>query len=164
MKELYAEIKAHLERLGVIAHVDLWRNQIGNLEQESVFAMPAVFIQFSSNEVKTATYGIQRIRMTVTFHVCFEAYINPEKALDITDLIDTIHGGDCDQNEGLQGFEPTNGGAFTRTALETAEEFNNVSVWRMNYDFEYTDNTGHKNKRMKQYDEPQQLHVNIEVE
>ena len=47
-KELYAVLKAAMEKIEAVKHVDLWNHNVEFIEQEDSWARPAVFVEFGS--------------------------------------------------------------------------------------------------------------------
>ena len=45
-KELYTALKAAMEKIEAVKHVDLWNHNVEFIEQEDSWARPAVFVEF----------------------------------------------------------------------------------------------------------------------
>jgi hypothetical protein bfra3_16213 len=74
-KELYQVIRDALGRIDrpqPIAHIDLWNQQMGFLEQEKPFRLPAVFIEFSPTEWTHADNGSYKTNQEVRLHIVTE--------------------------------------------------------------------------------------------
>lgn len=94
----------------VIKHITLWNRQVEFIAEESIFAMPAVFIEFGKISWRTQTNGLQDADLTIGLHVLTNAV--PEGFDGDTfhlDLLDKI-------NRCLYGFSIDCLGSLERTA------------------------------------------------
>lgn len=80
-----------------IKHIDMWNRQIEFLEQETAFAMPAVFIEFDPIQREYRADGVYSARPTIKLHVVSEwegsaadgsAYQG--ESLKVFDLLDKV--------------------------------------------------------------------------
>ena len=93
-----------------VKHVGLWNRQVEFIEEEAVFPMPAVFVEFGKIAWRHQAGGVQDADLTVGLHVLTaavpEGFDGAEFHLDLLDKIN-----DC-----LHGFEGERWGSFKRSA------------------------------------------------
>ena len=69
-KELFNAIKAKLsEDVPEVKHIDLWNHNVEFIDQEDVWARPAVFVEFGKIEWSPFQGGCQRGKGIVTIHL-----------------------------------------------------------------------------------------------
>lgn len=111
-KELYLAIIERLkERIPQLTHFDLWNQNVAFIEQENVFSMPAVFIEFKPIQWKTLQMDVQQAEITFALHVvtAWEAPANDgsdyqAQALEVFDLLDEVAAAlHLMQGKGFQG-------------------------------------------------------------
>ena len=69
-KELFNAIKAKLsEDVPEVKHIDLWNHNVEFIDQEDVWARPAVFVEFGKIEWSPFQGGSQRGKGIVTIHL-----------------------------------------------------------------------------------------------
>ena len=68
---LVAKLKEYIHSDGtpIIRHYDLWNRQVEFLDDETPFALPAIFIEFPRVEWATPTQSIQRATVPIVLHV-----------------------------------------------------------------------------------------------
>lgn len=109
-ERLQAIIESENKPNYAIKHIALWNRQVEFIAEESVFAMPAVFIEFGKISWRTQTSGLQDADLTIGLHVVTNAI--PEGFDGDTfhlDLLDKI-------NRCLYGFNTEQLGSLERTA------------------------------------------------
>lgn len=93
-----------------IKHFALWNRQVEFIEEEDIFATPAVFIEFGKISWRTQSNGLQDADITIGLHVITnampEGYDGDTLHLDLLDKI----------NRCLYGFSTENTGSMERTA------------------------------------------------
>ncbi len=115
-KEIFLAIVAKLsavvdeENQPIFKHFDLWNQQVEFIEQEDIFGMPAVFVEFGTINWRNLSGGSQEATCNVTLHVLTEWASSAASgapfqsdALALFDLLDRI-------NKELNGLQegPTN--------------------------------------------------------
>ena len=68
-KELYAVLKAAMEKIEAVKHVDLWNHNVEFIEQEDSWARPAVFVEFGPIAWQPYVGGGYRGEGSVRLHV-----------------------------------------------------------------------------------------------
>lgn len=69
-EELYSRIKARLEGIREIRHVDLWNRNVEFIEQETPWERPAVFVEFRPIRWEPVVHGVEyRAEVGVNLHV-----------------------------------------------------------------------------------------------
>lgn len=92
-----------------IKHISLWNRQVEFIEDENIFTMPAVFIEFGKIQWRHQSGGVQDAELTVGLHVLTSAV--PEGYdgdLYHLELIDSI-------NRCLHGFQSDYMGSMARS-------------------------------------------------
>lgn len=94
----------------VIKHIALWNRQVEFIGEESIFVMPAVFIEFGKISWRTQTNGLQDADLTIGLHVLTnavpEGFDGDTFHLDLLDMI----------NRCLYSFSTEHIGSLERTA------------------------------------------------
>jgi hypothetical protein len=120
-KKLYLDIKERLKEINnkegeqLLKHFDLWNRQVEFIEQETPFACPALFVEFSPMSWSTLGYRVQEAVLTVRLHIVTEWYAGTAdysptegQALEFLDIIDLVVAS-------LQGFATE----YTNTWMRT---------------------------------------------
>jgi hypothetical protein len=102
-KGLYLAIKSRLKGIKVgegkemFQHFDLWNRQVEFIEQETPFACPAVFVEFSPIAWQTLLHKVQEAQLTVRLHIVTEWYAGTadyspteDQALEFLDVTDRV--------------------------------------------------------------------------
>ena len=66
---IYEEIRDKLLGTGLVKHIDLWNNQTERLESGSLFALPAVFVEFAPISWGRQARGQGRGDVQVVLHI-----------------------------------------------------------------------------------------------
>ncbi len=139
-KEIYLAIKEQILAKTSIKHVRLFNSQFTNMEQESAFPFPCVFVQFLTLPWSTEVDGIQKADANIRLHVGFRS-VNDE-VLEMFDVIDDqIH-------RHIEGFEGNCFGKMNRVNEEQDIEHDNVYVWLMDYATNVVDTSGSRRGKM----------------
>lgn len=72
--EVYTELAQKLSNVNGIEWVDLWNNQITNLDNEHPFPAPAVFLAFRSNATKDLSEKMQDVTLMVDVFLFYETF------------------------------------------------------------------------------------------
>lgn len=72
--ELYLELAEKVSNVNGIEWVDLWNNQVTNLENEHPFPTPAVFIAFRSNNTTDLGEKMQDVTVMVDVFLFYETF------------------------------------------------------------------------------------------
>ena len=124
-KEIYLAI---IERLKTIVdandvqkikHYDLWNMNVEYIDQETVWDMPAVFVEFAPIQWKEAGNGCQQATVTIALHIATpyegaaaDGSIAQSDALGYFELLDNIH-------KALYGLKGSGFGALKRVSSQT---------------------------------------------
>ena len=68
-RELYAALKAAMEKIEAVKHVDLWNHNVEFIDQEDSWARPAVFVEFGPIAWQPYVGGGYRGEGSVRLHV-----------------------------------------------------------------------------------------------
>ena len=91
MKAIYLTLKQYTLQKMAVKHVDLWNDQLSNLEEEIPFERPAVFIELGEVQWTNVNKNGKRGTLLITFHIvtdCYDVYAGDNYALDSLDLMD----------------------------------------------------------------------------
>ncbi|MGJ1198855.1 hypothetical protein ACR777_05465 [Sphingobacterium spiritivorum] len=135
MKELYLSIKEYiLDKLPVVLHVDLWNEQIMNIEEEVPFLRPAVFIEFGIVEWtrvnKTQKSGNVPLRLHLVTD-CYDFQADGADALQSLDLLNELEG--FMDGSALPGCTP-----MLNTNTQIDNNHGNLIENITSYSFDYT--------------------------
>lgn len=118
-KQIFKAIAETLAALPDVAFVDLWNNQVQNINGGSAFPFNAVFVEFETLEWKQQNRGARRGSLAVRLHVVTRAvathgHTDPRinEALAVFDLLDAV-------NAAMQGLRGPNFSGFMLTASAT---------------------------------------------
>lgn len=103
-KQLYLAVIQRLKTITsangepVLKHFDLWNQNVAFIEQEAIFGMPAVFIEFTPIDWKTLGGGVQTANIVFHLHIVTAtpgsaadgSDFQPD-ALQLFDLLEDIH-------------------------------------------------------------------------
>lgn len=103
-KQLYLAVVERLKNITgesdeqVLKHFDLWNQNVAFIEQEAIFAMPAVFIEFLPIDWKSLGGGVQSAIIQFRLHLVTAtpgsaadgSAFQPD-ALQLFDLLDSVH-------------------------------------------------------------------------
>lgn len=92
MKAFYTTLKAYIStNMPGILHVDLWNDQLNNLDDENPFERPAIFIELGEINWTDVNKNGKRGALPVTFHLvsdCYDTRADDPNAMDALDLLD----------------------------------------------------------------------------
>jgi hypothetical protein len=141
-KQLYLELAQKIEvNIPTVEWVDLWHNQVYNLEDEHPFPTPAVFFGFRGNSMKDMGAKIQHVAVQIDVFLFYETFadtykggINQTDALAFLDTMDGInkifHGSTGAEYSSMsrKSFSPvdTGGSKILKTKLF---QKNSISIW-----------------------------------
>lgn len=118
-KQIFKAVAEAVAALPGVKFVDLWNNQVQNLNGGTAFALPAVFVEFETVEWKQQNMGARRGSLAVRLHVVTRAvpthgHDDPRmpEALAVFDLLDDI-------NAAMQGLRGENFSGFMLTTSAT---------------------------------------------
>ena len=107
------------EDVPIIKHFDLWNMNVEYIDQETVWDMPAVFIEFAPIQWKEAGNGVQQANATVVLHIATayqgtsaDGAYSQSDALEYFQLLDKIH-------KALYGLKGEGFGALKRVSSQT---------------------------------------------
>lgn len=103
-KQLYLAVIQRLKTITdtdgepVLKHFDLWNQNVAFIEQEAIFAMPAVFVEFTPINWKSLGGGVQTANIVFHLHIVTAtpgsaadgSAFQPD-SLQLFDLLDDIH-------------------------------------------------------------------------
>lgn len=94
--ELYESLKARLEEIEEVSHVDLWNEDVDYMGQDAAWQVPAVFVQFDRISWQSMAGGKYRGEGLVVLHIVTQWYEGGyETAFGISEKI----------REALRGFK-----------------------------------------------------------
>lgn len=137
---IYNEIKTKLETdLTGLKHFDLWNNQIDNLDDETAFNFPALFLEWSELTFTDLSSGIQEIEGIITIYIVQKKLkLKGTKLDEMLDFVDSVA-------NVLNGF---NTDAITNPLKRIAErqdiEHDMLIVWEQDYALKGCDATSSK--------------------
>lgn len=118
-KQVFKAIADAVAAVPGVAFVDLWNNQVQNLNGGAAFPLPAVFVEFETLEWRQQGNGSRRGNLAVRLHVVSRAvsthgHTDPRisEALAVFDLLDAI-------NAAMQDLHGSNFSGFMLTASAT---------------------------------------------
>ena len=119
-KQIYKAICEAIARdIPEVQFLDLWNDNITELNGGKIWPTPAVFVEFEQIEWKQAGRGVRRGDVPVRLHIItktvpFNGYSDArqEKALEYFDLIDKV-------NAAMQGLHGKNFSSFMLTTSAT---------------------------------------------
>ena len=124
-KEIYLAIIDKLKTIvdadGIpkLKHFDLWNMNVEYIDQETVWEMPAVFIEFAPIQWKEAGNGCQQANVTIALHIATpyeggasDGSVLQSDALSYFELLDEIH-------KALYGLKGSGFGALKRVSSQT---------------------------------------------
>jgi hypothetical protein len=134
-KQLYLELAQKIEaNIPTVEWVDLWHNQVYNLEDEHPFPTPAVFFGFRGNSMKDMGAKIQQVAVQIDVFLFYETFadtykggINQTDALAFLDTMDGInkifHGSTGAEYSSMsrKSFSPVDTGGSSNLYLMTYE-------------------------------------------
>ena len=100
MRALYESLQDHIYNvMPEIKWIDLWNNQLNNLDQEDPIPFPAAFIEFTPI-AWTRMIGCKKAELIIRIHLVQESYASSYKGsatqsqaleiLDNSDILDTL--------------------------------------------------------------------------
>lgn len=124
-KEIYLAIIERLKTIvdgagtAKIKHYDLWNMNVEYIDQETVWDMPAVFVEFAPIQWKEAGNGCQQATVTIALHIATpyegaaaDGSIAQSDALGYFELLDDIH-------KALYGLKGSGFNALKRVSSQT---------------------------------------------
>lgn len=139
MKNLYLDVAEKISQVESVLHVDLWSEQITEMEREHPFPCPAVFLEFFSNGIEDLGNNTQSINMQVdiivlteTFADTFHNSMNQSEALNFIDVMEKV-------NAKLHGSKSTSYGGMRRIAISPERLGTAQIAYRMTYECQYAD-------------------------
>jgi len=72
--EVYKELGEKLSNIPGINWVDLWNNQVTNLDNEHPFPTPAIFLAFRANDGKDLSMKMQEVPLMVDVFLFYETF------------------------------------------------------------------------------------------
>ena len=122
---VFNSLKSTLEAISGVQHVALWNNQVSNENMEIPFLYPAIFIQFTNDNFKEYSKGIQDFDSVITLHICFESYATDDTA--ILTLKETVYSAVHKKTQ-----TATNSPMY-RVAERENYDHNNIQVYEQDY-------------------------------
>ena len=89
IKDFYTTLKAQIETVTEVKTVRLYNNQIAKQSQESAWAYPAVFVEFTDIDWETTQAANQPGALTVRLYQAFESY--EDEDVDIFTIIEKMN-------------------------------------------------------------------------
>lgn len=131
-KQLYLAVIERLKTLTdsygepIIRHFDLWNHNVEFIEQESIFDMPAVFIEFAPITWKNLQGPVQEADITIKLHIATrwedlsaDGTESQEQALQLFDMLDNI-------KKTLSGLQGPGYNGFKRVGSDTNHDHEEI--------------------------------------
>jgi len=132
--ELYKELSNKLITIEQIQWVDLWNDQVTNIEMEHPFPTPAVFLAFRSQEMEDIGTNTQKVLMQVDTFFFYETFadtyhdsFNQNDALKFLDIMDKI-------NKVLHATSGKNYSSMRRVAFFPLDIGGGGNLWNITYE------------------------------
>lgn len=144
LKSFYNDILTHLgqlvtlpadpaqEPVPVIKQKGWWNEQWANEKQLQPLKFPCVFVEFTSLPYEQLGNKVQQATATIRLHIGSRSM--DEESVNHLDLIEAI-------NYVITGFQGSNFGTFTRTALEVDHNHDTLVAHVLTYRVRIQDNT-----------------------
>jgi hypothetical protein len=134
MKAFYTAIKLHIQtKLPQVLHIDLWNDQLMNLESENQFLRPAIFVEL--DPVQWATNKNSK-KGTVNFilHLVTDCYDNRADDTYAIEALDKVD----ETEEQFDGHKMENCTPFENTSTTIDNNHGNLIENLLGYSCEYT--------------------------
>lgn len=134
MKNLYTNIKAFINQyLPDIQHVNIWNEQIANLQDEVQFLRPAIFIEFGTVEWTKVNQRSKTGIVPIILHVvtdCYDVDADDQDMMDSLELLNEVE--EIFDGSAIEGCTP-----FTGTTSQTDHNHGNLIENVLSYSTEY---------------------------
>ena len=92
MRTLYTNIKAFIkQQLPQVVHVNIWNNQLANLQDEPQFLRPAVFVEFGIVEWTKTNKSNKTGTIPVTLHIVNDCYDTDADDIDMMNSLELLN-------------------------------------------------------------------------
>lgn len=154
-KYFFEQIKARLlEQAPLIKSVLEFNDQFNHEDAETLFAYPAILVQFTNLVYRNQAEGAQIADAVITLHVGFTSL--DSESQDVIGIVDDV-------NFALNGFQDeANSQVFTevnRNAERQGVSRSNVKVWELDYSTLLKDLFSHRVKRLRLVTSPLPLEI-----
>lgn len=144
MKDLYTAIQDHIyNSIPEVQWIDLWNNQLNNMDKEDPIPFPAAFVEFAPISW-TRMVNSKKAQMIIRIHFVQECYASSFKGsanqaqalqiLDNSDILDSL----------LEDFSADNCSPFTGTGMELDINHDMLIDTILEYQVNYTKVLGRK--------------------
>jgi hypothetical protein len=139
-KEIYIAVRDKILAETNVKTSRLFNSQFENMEGEASFTFPAAFIEFAAIPYVTNAEGGQEAEAMLRIHLGYDSL--KTESLEVLDLMEAVH-------VALQRFTPVSDSSRLNRVFE-GQDINHdaIAVWLMEYEFTFTDNSGHRNNKL----------------
>lgn len=141
MEDLSPELANELAEVPDVRYIDLWHEQTDNLEEESMFPTPAVFIGFNTLDISDIGILAQDIDLQIDLYVFWETYsdtyneaVMQEDALNYLNLLTLL-------GMMLHGKSGKHFGTLRRTHVGRVESGGTGNLYRISFECKIRDYT-----------------------
>lgn len=128
-KQIFIDIRERVKTNPLVKHTALFNSQYRHDKDEKVYIFPAVFIEFSRIDHRPETYGVVKVDLEITLHICFNQYVEDLTLFDtIQSVIASVH------KWGTDDFTP-----LQIISEEHDTDHDNTSVWKVVFKCTATD-------------------------
>lgn len=135
MKQYYQNLKAQLTtKLPTIAHINLWNEQITNLDDEAPFLRPAIFVEIEPLVWEQINKTTKRATVNLTLHVvsdCYDTHADDTDAMQALDLTDLA-------TEAMETSKLPNSTLFNQTQSVIDNNHGNLIINQISFTSIYT--------------------------
>jgi len=135
MKDLYQNIKTFVQtNIPDIIHVNIWNEQITNIQDEVQFLRPALFIEFGIVEWNQVNKGKKTGTVPVILHLvtdCYDTDADDQDMMTSLELLDDVES--IFDGSAVSGCTP-----FTSTTTQTDHNHGNLIENILSYSTQYT--------------------------
>ena len=153
-RQIFTDIRDRVKTNTLIKHVALFNNQYAHDKDERPFVFPAVFIEFSRVDYRPETFGVSKVDLEVTFHVCFNQYVE-----DLT-FFDTIQS----VKETLHKWSTNDFTPLQLLSEDHDTDHDNTSVWKIIFKTTATDENSVNTKKLVLVNTPRTLELTTDLD
>jgi len=148
-KQLFIDLRDRLRTSNEIKHVALFNSQYTHEKEEKVFQFPATFVEFSRMDYRSESYGVEKVDIEITIHVCFRQLVEDLSFMDIIQNVSYL----------LHKWGGTYFSPLQRVSEEQDSDHDNVFVWKLVFKTTATDENSVNTKALTLINTPRTLEV-----
>ena len=124
IKDFYTTLKAQIETVTEVKTVRLYNNQIAKQSEESAWAYPAVFIEFTDIDWETTQAANQQGTLNIRLYQAFESY--QDEDTDLFTILEKIF-------KAVHGFQGASFSALQRTSDTQDTDHDQIIIWKTDF-------------------------------